>query len=153
MREIKVSDLRSHLGFWMRFVSNHVSYSFAHRIEGQGVTVAEWVILREMYGHHDKTSPRSIIEQTGLTKGAVSKLIDRLRVKKMVMRLSAKDDKRFQVIGLTEKGRALVPKLARLADVNDQEFFGVLNFKEKNELDRILKIIIKKNKLSQTPVN
>ena len=153
MQKNKVSNLRSHLGFWMRFVSNSVSYSFAHKIEGQGVTVAEWVILREMYEHQNKTSPSEIIKQTGLTKGAVSKLVDRLCVKKLAIRLSAKHDKRYQEIGLTEKGRALVPQLARLADINDKEFFGFLNIKEHMELERILKVIVKKNKLSQTPVN
>lgn len=153
MEKERVSDLRKHLGFWMRFVSNHVSYSFAHKIDGQGVTVAEWVILREMYEHEDKTSPSDIIKQTGLMKGSVSKLIDRLCTKKLATRLSAKHDKRFQVIGLTEKGRALVPKLAGLADTNDKAFFGCLNSKEHCELDRILKKIVKENKLSKTPVN
>lgn len=153
MEKSRISDLRSHLGFWMRSVSNHVSYSFAHKIEGQGVTVAEWVILREMYEHEDKASPRDIINQTGLTKGAVSKLIDRLYAKKLVMRLTSKQDRRFQEIGLTEKGRALVPKLAGLADANDKEFFGCLNSKEQSELDRILKKIVNENKLNKTPIN
>jgi DNA-binding MarR family transcriptional regulator len=153
MGKPKVSDLRSHLGFLMRFVSNSVSHSFARKIESQGVTVAEWVILREMYEHSDKTSPSNIIQQTGLTKGAVSKLIDRLCAKKLVTRLSAKQDRRFQEIGLTEKGRALVPGIARAADMNDREYFGCLGLEERRELDRILKIIIQKNKLSETPVN
>lgn len=153
MRKRKVSDLRSHLGFWMRLVSNHVSYSFAHKIEGQDVTVAEWVILREMFEHEDKTSTSNIIKQTGLTKGAVSKLIDRLCIKKLAVRLSTKHDKRFQEIGLTEKGRALVPKLASLADKNDQNFFGCLSIKERNEFDRILKKIVQENKLNKAPIN
>ena len=153
MEKKKVDDLKSHLGFWMRFVSNHVSYAFAHKIEGQGVTVAEWVILREMYEHEDKASPSDIIKQTGLTKGAVSKLIDRLCVKKLAIRLSAKHDRRFQEIGLTEEGRRLVPRLAALADNNDKEFFGCLKAKEHSELDRILKKIVNENKLKRTPIN
>jgi len=148
-----VSNLRSHLGFWMRFVSNHVSYSFARKIESKGVTVAEWVILREMYEHQDKTSPSLIIKQTGLTKGTVSKLIDRLCDKKLATRLSAKDDRRFQEIGLTDKARSLIPKLAALADTNDKEFFGCLNGRDHDDLDRILKKIVKENKLNKTPIN
>lgn len=153
MKKEKISDLRSHLGFWMRFVSNHVSQSFARKIEKQGVTVAEWVILREMYEHQDKTSPGIIVKQTGLTKGAVSKLIDRLHAKRLVKRLCAKEDKRFQEIALTEEGRALVPKLAHAADRNDQEFFGCLGPKDRKGLEQILKLIVSKNQLNQTPVN
>jgi DNA-binding MarR family transcriptional regulator len=73
----KVSDLKSHTGFWLRFVSNHVSYRFAQRLETSGVTVAEWVILREMFDS-DVTSPSVLAKVTGLTRGAVSKLVDRL---------------------------------------------------------------------------
>jgi DNA-binding MarR family transcriptional regulator len=153
MENKSVSSFKSHLGFWMRFVSNHVSYAFAHKIEGQGVTVAEWVILREMYEHEDKTSAANIIRQTGLTKGAVSKLIDRLCAKKLALRLTSRHDRRFQEIGLTDKGRALVPKLAGLADKNDQEFFGSLNAGERRELDRLLKKVAQQNKLHKTPVN
>jgi DNA-binding MarR family transcriptional regulator len=149
----KVSNLRSHIGYWMRFVSNHVSYSFAHKLEGHGITVAEWVILREMYEHQDKTSTSNIIEQTGLTKGTISKLIDQVCAKKLAIRLSDKHDRRFQKIGLTEKGRMLVPKIGHLADANDQEFFGCLNGKEHSKLDRILKKIVKENKLNKTPIN
>ena len=66
-----VSDLKSHIGFWMRIVSNNVSHSFARRLESSGVTVAEWVVLREMYGGDATTTPGKIAELTGLTKGAI----------------------------------------------------------------------------------
>ena len=38
----RISDLDAHLGYWLRFVSNHVSQTFASRLQGKGVTVAEW---------------------------------------------------------------------------------------------------------------
>ncbi len=37
------SDLHDHLGYWLRTVSNAVSQSFARKVEGEGVTVAERV--------------------------------------------------------------------------------------------------------------
>ncbi|MEG2964613.1 MAG: MarR family transcriptional regulator, partial [Janthinobacterium sp.] len=43
-----VSELEAHLGYWLRFVSNHVSHSFQKKAEANGVTVSEWVVLREM---------------------------------------------------------------------------------------------------------
>jgi DNA-binding MarR family transcriptional regulator len=33
-------------------------------------------------------------------------------------------DRRQQILSLTARGRALVPRLARLADDNDAHFFG-----------------------------
>jgi hypothetical protein len=55
--KIHPSQLTSHIGFWMRLVSNNVSHAFARKLEASGVTVAEWVILREMFGGDDTTSP------------------------------------------------------------------------------------------------
>lgn len=49
MKKNKISHLEDHLGFWMRFVSNHVSLSFKKKVEGLGVGIGEWVILRHLY--------------------------------------------------------------------------------------------------------
>src|ERR1700733_8556179 len=115
----KVSDLTSHTGFWLRFLSNHVSHAFARKLLDSGVTAAEWVVLRTIYDT-DETPPSALADQTGLTRGAISKLIERLVVKKLVSRKEGNDDRRYQRIALTAAGRKLVPKLAAVADSNDQ---------------------------------
>src|SRR5277367_2912366 len=147
----EISDLKSHTGFWLRFVSNHVSYRFAQRLEASGVTVAEWVILREMFDG-DITSPSALARVTGLTRGAVSRLIDQLLRKKLVTRAEAVGDRRIQDIALTEEGRAIVPRLAAIADENDEEFFRHLLARERESLAAILKKLVSKNKLGGTPV-
>ncbi len=38
--------LTSHLGYWLRYVSNHASHAFARKLDGRDVTVAEWVVMR-----------------------------------------------------------------------------------------------------------
>src|SRR5579862_5844947 len=100
----EVTGLKSHIGFWLRVVSNHVSHTFARKLEGSGVTVAEWVILREMFDSAS-TSPSALATATGLTRGAISKLIDRLVQKKLASRAEASGDRRFQDVKLTSAGR------------------------------------------------
>jgi len=148
--EKHISDLQSHLGFWLRFLSNHVSHRFAQRLEQTGVTVAEWVILREMFDM-ETMAPSALAEKTGLTRGAVSKLIERLRAKKLVTRVEAAGDRRFQDVGLTATGRALVPSLAAIADANDTEFFRHLNNMERKQLMATLKTLVQANGLSKIP--
>lgn len=60
-------------------------------------------------------------------------------------------DRRFQTIELTAAGRKLVPKLARLADRNDSEFFGHLSTKQKSDLVLLLKEIVKVNGWKEMP--
>src|SRR5271170_7257785 len=147
----KVSDLESHTGFWLRFISNHVSYSFARKVATSGVTVAEWVILREMLDA-DITSPSALANSIGLTRGAVSKLIDRLLQKKLLTRAEAAGDRRFQDVALTTAGRALVPQLAALADQNDEEFFHHLSREEREALVSTLKKLVYTNRLGKMPI-
>jgi DNA-binding MarR family transcriptional regulator len=145
-----VSELRSHIGFWLRFVSNHVSHAFAKKLLDSGVTAAEWVILREIYDT-DEMPPSALAEQTGFTRGAISKLIERLVVKKLVSRKEGSDDRRYQRIALTPAGRRLVPTLAAIADRNDHEFFKPLTGKEQQALIAILKKLVHTHDLHKLP--
>lgn len=120
-----VSGLEAHLGYWLRAVSNHVSHAFQAKVEAHGVTVAEWVLLRALFDSPG-ARPSEIATRLGLTRGAVSKLVDRLVAKALVAVQGDVQDRRAQILTLTEAGRALVPTLAALADQNDAEAFGHL---------------------------
>jgi DNA-binding MarR family transcriptional regulator len=108
------------------------------------------VILRELLDAGE-TSPGRIAASTGLTRGAVSKLVDRLLHKDLVSRAEAAGDRRFQDVKLTAAGRALVPRLASLADQNDEEFFSHLSTKEREELVATLRKLVAANRLKTIP--
>ena len=145
-----VSDLETHLGYWLRMVSNAVSQSFARRVEAEGVTVAEWVFLRMLWDI-DPVAPSLLAGRMGMTKGAISKLADRLIGKALVERRADPVDGRAQILSLTAAGRALVPRLAALADVNDAAFFGTLSPENRNDLERLLRKIVSDRKLTDVP--
>lgn len=147
-----VSSLDSHLGYWLRFVSNHVSQAFQSKMQDNGVTVSEWVIMREMF-RTGYTSTTEISSNTGLTKSAVSKLIARLEEKALVIRLIAEEDQRNQVLFLSKSGKLLVPKLAILADQNDAEFFEFLSQSERESLLSVMRKIVMEKKLQVVPVD
>jgi DNA-binding MarR family transcriptional regulator len=145
-----VSDLKKHVGFWLRFVSNHVSHAFAHKLLASGVTVAEWVVMREMFDD-EEISPGVVAERIGMTRGGVSKLVDRLVGKKLVTRRDRSDDRRFQSIALTGAGRRLVPQVATLADQNDEEFFRPLSARERAALIATMKKLVVAHGLQTLP--
>jgi len=151
-RKSKASGLKSHVGYHLRVVSNAVSHSFARRLIASDVTVAEWVILREMYSGDEKTSPGTVAELTGLSRGAVSKLIDRLLHKGLVTRTESSGDRRCQDIELTARAIRLVPKLASIADANDESFFSALSKSERKSLVSTLVKLAQMHKLNTSPV-
>lgn len=146
------SALTSHLGYWLRHVSNHVSHAFARKLESRDVTVAEWVVMRELYGEAEM-APSRLADEIGLTRGAISKLADRLIAKGLLTRTADLSDGRAHTLALTTKGRGLIPKLATLADQNDAEFFDHLSAQERATVERVLKEIVKKRGLKSIPVN
>jgi DNA-binding MarR family transcriptional regulator len=100
-----VSALDAHLGYWLRFVSNHVSHAFSLRLAERGVTVAEWVVLRELYDAN-AAIPSALAGKIGMTRGAISKLADRLVAKSLIERTANGEDRRYQSLALTRGGRA-----------------------------------------------
>jgi len=146
------SDLSAHVGYWLRYVSNHVSQAFARKIEAHGVTVAEWVLMRQLL-EEEALAPRHLAERMGMTRGAISKLADRLIAKSMLVRAADPKDGRAQTLALTSSGRALVPKLAALADANDAEFFDHLRSKDRAALLGILRGIVEVRGLKSLPID
>ncbi len=146
-----VSALEDHLGFWLRFVSNHVSARFRGLVEANGVTVSEWVALRQLYQSPEPSAPRALIDALGMTKGAVSKVLDRLERKGLAERRSDPEDGRAQGIVLTAKGRRLVPRLAALADENDAHFFGPLAPAVRRQLSDTMRELVRMHGLKQVP--
>jgi DNA-binding MarR family transcriptional regulator len=144
------SPLEAHLGFWLRFVSNHVSSRFQQLLEAEGVTVTEWVALRTLWSQ-EETTHAELIEALGMTKGAASKVVSRLEEKGLAGRQLADGRAREQTLGLTNRGKALVPQLAALADANDAHFFGHLPPAARLEMMQAMQALVQHHQLKDIP--
>ncbi|HEY1721982.1 MAG TPA: MarR family transcriptional regulator [Magnetospirillaceae bacterium] len=147
---VTVSALETHIGYWLRAVSNQVSAGFAAKVASEGVSVAEWVILRQLFDID--TAPSLLAEKIGMTRGAVTKIADRLIAKALVTRIAAQDDRRYQALALTKEGRRLVPKLAALADQNDREFFGHMSAGERKAIEAAMRVIVRRHGIAAIPI-
>ena len=146
-----VSPLSAHLGYWLRFVSNQVSHSFSRKLAARGVTVAEWVVLRVLLDEQAMT-PSALADRMGMTRGAISKLADRLASKELISRTAARNDGRSHWLALTPKGRRLAPILAALADANDAAFFGHLSEDERSIIESAMREIVCRHGLRAQPI-
>jgi DNA-binding MarR family transcriptional regulator len=147
-----VSDLNAHTGYLLRMVSNAVSQEFSRKVTSEDVTVAEWAMLRSLYGR-DATAPSALADRMGMTKGAISKLAARLLEKGLIERDGNPDDKRGHSLSLSAAGAEKVPALARFADENDALFFAVLSGQEHETLRSLLCALIDGHGLSVMPVS
>jgi len=135
---------RGHLGFWLRFVSNHVTQAFARKLLSQGVALHEWLVLRAIYQRNEAT-PSELADAIGLTRGAVTKIADKLIARALITRTASEVDRRYQALALTRAGHALMPKLTALADQTDGEFFGHMTPGEQEMIVTALKEIVRRH--------
>jgi DNA-binding MarR family transcriptional regulator len=140
-----LSGLRDHLGYWLRRLSDEVHLSFERRLAEHGVTVAQWNVLVSLYRNESDTVG-GISRFVELDVAAVSRLVDRLVEKGLVVRLSDPSSRRRIPLELTRKARKLVPVLIDLADENDETYFGALTKQQRFELVDLLKRLTINNK-------
>ena len=132
-----IPGLETHLGYWLRRVSNSVSGGFAQSLQANQTSVAEWVLLRHLWdrGH---AAPAEMAEALTMTRGAISKIMDKLESKGWIRSKINSEDNRGRLLSLTGTGRRVVPELASIADRNDQKYFSCLDSEERATLRHLL---------------
>ena len=99
----------------------------AAALVGHGVTSAEWALLHALYGA-GAVPPSLLAERADLSRGAVTKLVDRLRAKRLLVRAAGGvADRRFHTIALTGEGARLVATLAPAVAVAEEAVFAGLS--------------------------
>ncbi|HEY6447182.1 MAG TPA: MarR family transcriptional regulator [Acidobacteriaceae bacterium] len=146
-----IPGLESHLGYWLRRVSNAVSGAFARSLHARRTSVAEWVVLRHL--SESEQAPGELAEALTMTRGAISKIVDKLQAKGWIRSETNSDDNRRQILSLTALGRRTLPQLAQIADQNDELFFTCLSKGEQSELRRLLTKLAEHHHMRKAPVD
>lgn len=146
----RLSDLEAHLGYWLRRVSNAVSGGFARALQAKQTSVAEWALLRELH-KRTQAAPGELADYLGLTRGAVSKIIDKLEAKGWIRADVIEGDNRYRLLSLTRSGDRSLPALAEIADQNDAMYFACLSAKEKIVLRKLLMKLSENNGIHDVP--
>jgi DNA-binding MarR family transcriptional regulator len=88
-----------------------------------------------------------------MTRGAVSKILDKLERKSLVARTPSALDSRVYFLTLTTQGRRILPGLTKIADTNDGHFFDALAPKEQVSLRRLLQKLAEVHGITRIPVD
>lgn len=115
------------------------------------VSVAEWVALSQI-DERPEIRPAELSDATGLTRGAISKVLDKLEERRWITRKTLQADNRGQVLSLTQPARRAMPKLKAIADRNDRRFFDCLDAKEKATLALLLRKLTASHDIRDVPV-
>ncbi|MFC3908698.1 MarR family transcriptional regulator [Legionella dresdenensis] len=136
-----ISDLKEHIGYWHNRFGQSVGLSFEQKLHQHGVTVSQWCVLIILYHQQAKTMSE-VAHHLGIDNGAITRLIDRLVIKELVIKNRHEQDARATCINLTEKGRKLIPLLTDEADRNDYDYFSILSVTELITYKTLLSILL-----------
>lgn len=116
----------SSLATLLRMAAGRLAVAEAAAFRAHGVTAAEAVLLRELHAA-GAVAPSVLAARLGMTRGGVTKLIDRLKAKQLLVRAKGRGDGRMQTIALTGAGARLVPDLDAVAVRVENKVFGKLD--------------------------
>ncbi|HEY1040359.1 MAG TPA: MarR family transcriptional regulator [Bacteroidia bacterium] len=103
-----------------------------------GLSVQQYKILRILRGQGEKAVNLGLIQERMLDKNSnASRLIEKLRLKKLIDRQEAKEDRRQVDISITPKGLELLAKID-IALEDSEKKYHTLSEQEADELSNLL---------------
>jgi DNA-binding MarR family transcriptional regulator len=133
-------SLHDDIGYWLSRLRMKVHSAFLAKLAIENIAILEWRVLVALY-NQDASNIVQLANFIEVDKGAVSRVLDKLESMDLVARKAGKD-RRSIIVYLSKKGEVLTPKLARLAELNEKEFFSCLNDVEKKQLKSVLKKLL-----------
>ena len=107
------------------------------RTAGLEITVEQWSILYHLW-KEDSLSQQELCNRTFRDKPSITRLIDNLEKQNLVQRTASKDDRRINLVSLTEIAQSLQNSTIELANQTmDEALVGVT----KAEIETVKKVL------------
>lgn len=120
------------------YTSNSVAARLQKILNGSGLTLQQYNILRILSRQHPKPACNCTIREQMLdTRSDITRIVDRLVKEGLAVRKTCHNDRRKVSITITEKGFSLLEQIRRLHDEMD-DITGLLTEQELLELNRLL---------------
>lgn len=109
------------------------------RAAGLDITIEQWSILYHLW-KEDGLSQQELCTRTFRDKPSITRLIDNLERQKLVKRVSSPDDKRINLVRLTESAKELQETTLRIAnETMDEALVGVT----RDEIEMVKQVLQK----------
>ena len=109
------------------------------RLAGLEITIEQWSVLYHLW-KQDGLSQQELCNRTFRDKPSITRLIDNLEKQKLVKRMPSKEDRRINLVCLTDPAKLLQDKTIELANQTmDEALIGV----GKNEIEIVKQVFQK----------
>ena len=129
------------IGMLCSLVSKQIGGKLVERFKKEGFQLDsfEWTVISFLVNLGSQTQSQ-LVEVTGKNKVAVTRLINRLISKDLVRKTEMRNDKRYNIVGITKEGRNLYAELiSYVEDILEQSYKNI----DKDELNTCLSVLKK----------
>lgn len=141
--------VQSSYTYWISRLSNLMQERFNHMLKDQGISWPQWMVLNVMNQGIART-PAAIADHLGTDRSAVTRLLDRLEDKGVIVREHDKLDRRSVTVHITDQGRAMMSKLNESARQHQRQFLSGLHSTEFRALKANIQKMLKAGGVDST---
>lgn len=138
---IDMPPLAESLGFLLRHSNLLKDRLLDKHLEQEDITAAQAKALFNIF-RFNKNRPCDIGKSLGVDNSAITRMLDRLEKKELIRRFPDPEDRRAQLIGLTEKGYETIRKGMPLVTNAMDELTHNLTEEEQTQLKHCLRKIL-----------
>ncbi|GAB3924506.1 MarR family transcriptional regulator [Microlunatus endophyticus] len=129
------------LGYLFKHVHLRYEQLTSAALEPIGISPREWAALNCLDEQHS-LSQREVADLLGIDRTRMVALVDELEAKGWVKRRPQPDDRRKNIVTLTNTGRGLLQRGSRIVDECEQEFLAALSAVEAEQLKNALDAVV-----------
>jgi MarR family transcriptional regulator for hemolysin len=135
----------NNIGYLLNNAARAIKWQLNRRLEEHNLTSAQWAVLKdlhmnEIFNSNLSTTPASIAERLNMDRPTMSGIVNRLLKSQWIETTQNPEDKRSQILRLTDKSREIISVLEGLSD--DIVSLALKDFKE--EEARVLTKLLQK---------
>ena len=134
--------------FLLAQVGAHAAMKFAERLKKLKLAPQHAGILR-ILAMTPAITQQSLAKTLGIVPSRLVALIDEMESAGLVERRANRDDRRRYELHLTEKGRAMLENIGRVAREHSQELLSALSAEEQRQMANMLQRIADEQGLTQ----
>ena len=133
-------------GFWLRCLTGLTNNSLQARLKNAdaGVANAEWVVI-SILSERPNISINDLAHLAGMHQAPISRIVEKLSKKDLVLRVISVEDRRSVKVKLTQAGETLRERLSGITKKNAQDSFACLSEEEYDMFMATIKKVLKSN--------
>jgi len=133
-----ILTLEQYLPYRLSILSNRVSLVIAQAYKDKfGLSVTEWRIMAVL-GEYPGASADEVSNKTHIEKSMISRAVQKLLARHLIVRHVDEQDRRRQNLELTKTGREVYEQIVPVSYAYEDSLLTCLNEREKKQLDSII---------------